>query len=249
MNWPSGPRPPPAQWLRTRSTWWPPPTTSTSPSSCRSFPTSQRYASASRSSLEICRIHNYTSSCKMSSKERTEHFEIAKIEELLIKKEYCKFTQTTYYSWLTNFHHSFYYSTVQVKRCGIDFRWNMFGMTEKVMNIWIVDFEKYLYYKQNEQDADNLATGLSSCTKLTKLSIREEIRNFNHHHTHLMPLSSSSLPQHGVTEVGSLSAIAKMATKFFVWCVVAIFARNASFLPLIAIYPLNSVHYTIFIMW
>ena len=86
MNWPSGPRPPPAQWLRTRSTWWPLPTTSTSPSSCRSFPTSQRYASASRSSLEICRIHNYTSSCKMSSKDRTEHFAIVKIEELLIKK-------------------------------------------------------------------------------------------------------------------------------------------------------------------
>ena len=86
MNWPSGPRPPPAQWLRTRSTWWPPPTTSTSPSSCRSFPTSQRYASASRSSLEICRIHNYTSSCKMSSEDRTGHFAIAKIEELFIKK-------------------------------------------------------------------------------------------------------------------------------------------------------------------
>ena len=65
--------------------------------------------------------------------------------------------------------------------------------------IWIVDFEKYLYYKENEQDADNLATGLSSCTKLTKLSIREDIRNFNHLHTHLMPLSSSSLPQNGQT--------------------------------------------------
>jgi Ran GTPase-activating protein (RanGAP) involved in mRNA processing and transport len=40
----------------------------------------------------------------------------------------------------------------QVKKCGIDFRWNMFGMTEK--------------------DADNLASGLGSCAKLTKLSLR-----------------------------------------------------------------------------
>ena len=40
----------------------------------------------------------------------------------------------------------------QVKRCGIDFRWNMFGMTEK--------------------DADTLASGLGSCPRLNTLSIR-----------------------------------------------------------------------------
>ena len=41
----------------------------------------------------------------------------------------------------------------QTKKCGIDFRWNMFGMTEK--------------------DADNIATGIAQCHKLEFLSIRE----------------------------------------------------------------------------
>ena len=40
----------------------------------------------------------------------------------------------------------------QIKKCGINFRWNMFGMTEK--------------------DADNLAAGLGSCSQLVKLSLR-----------------------------------------------------------------------------
>ena len=41
----------------------------------------------------------------------------------------------------------------QTKKCGIDFRWNMFGMTEK--------------------DADNIANGIAHCHKLEYLSIRE----------------------------------------------------------------------------
>ena len=40
----------------------------------------------------------------------------------------------------------------QTKKCGIDFRWNMFGMTEK--------------------DADNIANGIAQCHKLEFLSIR-----------------------------------------------------------------------------
>ena len=40
----------------------------------------------------------------------------------------------------------------QVKKCGIDFRWNMFGLTEK--------------------DADNIAQGIASCPMLRKLSLR-----------------------------------------------------------------------------
>ena len=40
----------------------------------------------------------------------------------------------------------------QTKRCGVEFRWNMFGMTEK--------------------DADNVAQGVSQCHKLTQISIR-----------------------------------------------------------------------------
>ena len=39
----------------------------------------------------------------------------------------------------------------QVKKCGIDFRWNMFGMTVR--------------------DADNLAMGLRICRKLRKIKI------------------------------------------------------------------------------
>ena len=41
--------------------------------------------------------------------------------------------------------------TDQVKKCGIDFRWNMFGMTVR--------------------DADNLAMGLRICRKLRKIKI------------------------------------------------------------------------------
>ena len=40
----------------------------------------------------------------------------------------------------------------QTKRCGVDFRWSMFGLTEK--------------------DADNIANGISHCHKLSQLSIR-----------------------------------------------------------------------------
>ena len=40
----------------------------------------------------------------------------------------------------------------QTKNCGVDFRWNMFGLTEK--------------------DADNIATGISSCPKLAVISVR-----------------------------------------------------------------------------
>ncbi len=40
----------------------------------------------------------------------------------------------------------------QVKNCGTDFRWNLFGMTAK--------------------DADNLSSGLKSCRKLRALCIR-----------------------------------------------------------------------------
>ena len=42
-------------------------------------------------------------------------------------------------------------SIFQVKLCGIDFRWNMFGMTIR--------------------DADNLAMGLRICRKLRKIKI------------------------------------------------------------------------------
>ena len=42
--------------------------------------------------------------------------------------------------------------TFQTKKCGVNFRWNMFGMTEK--------------------DADNIAVGIRQCQKLNLLSLR-----------------------------------------------------------------------------
>jgi hypothetical protein len=42
-----------------------------------------------------------------------------------------------------------------VKNCGTDFRWNMFGMTNK--------------------DADNLSAGLRSCRKLKKIYVRNSL--------------------------------------------------------------------------
>ena len=42
--------------------------------------------------------------------------------------------------------------TFQTKKCGVDFRWNMFGLTEK--------------------DADNIAVGIRHCQKLNLLSVR-----------------------------------------------------------------------------
>jgi hypothetical protein len=45
---------------------------------------------------------------------------------------------------------------VQVKKCGVDFRWNLFGMTEK--------------------DADNVAIGLESTPNLTTIRYNVAIR-------------------------------------------------------------------------
>ena len=117
---------------------------------------------------------------------------------------------------------------------------------DEYMNCW---FWKVSLLQRKWAGCGQLSNRTQFMHKTNKAEHQGRHCNFNHHNTHLMPLSSSSLPQHRVAEVGSLSASAKMATNFFVRRLVAIFARNASFLPLIAIYPLNSVHYTIFIMW
>ena len=45
----------------------------------------------------------------------------------------------------------------QVKNCGTDFRWNMFGMTNK--------------------DGDNISSGLKSCRKLRRICIRNSLMN------------------------------------------------------------------------
>ena len=45
----------------------------------------------------------------------------------------------------------------QVKNCGTDFRWNMFGMTSK--------------------DGDNISSGLKSCRKLRRICIRNSLMN------------------------------------------------------------------------
>ena len=79
----------------------------------------------------------------------------------------------------------------QTKRCGVDFRWNMFGLTEKEGShtqaeetgewvVVVVYCKRFWFWFTGEatcvegrhKDADNIATGIGRCPGLQELSLR-----------------------------------------------------------------------------